>query len=160
MIVANIQLGQGVFVDPSSSINNVVLGDKVKIAKNCSVFGSETYPLAIGAGSYVGPNSFIQGFAAPVTIGERVSIAQSVNIMSNSGPNASPLMQRYFPLQQAAVSIGDDCWLGTNVVVMPGVVLGRCCVVAANSFVNKSFEPYSVIGGNPARLLRKLEPLE
>jgi galactoside O-acetyltransferase len=43
---------------------------------------------------------------------------------------------------------------------MPGVFLGDFCVVAANSFVNKSFEAYSIIGGSPAVLIRKLTNIE
>ena len=158
MILSNISLGQGVIVDESSSINNVRLGDHVKIGKRCSVFGSANHLMQIGAYTYIGPNSFVQDYAALLTVGEHVSIAQNVNIMSSSGPNASVLMQRYFPPLQAPVHIGDHCWIGANAVIMPGVTLGEFCVVAANSFVSRSFEPFSVIGGNPARLLRKLDP--
>ncbi|RYE23298.1 MAG: acyltransferase [Sphingobacteriaceae bacterium] len=157
MILANITLGKDADVHESSSVNNVILGEQVKISKHCSVFGSATCILQIGSNTYVGPNSFIQGYKANVTIGERVSIAQNVNIMSNSGPNASPAMQKYFPIEIAEVIIENDCWIGANSIIMPGVMLGEFCVVAANSFVNSSFEPFSVIGGNPARLLRKLD---
>ena len=158
MIVANILLGENVDIDPSSSINNVHLGDYVKIAKGCSVFGSPTYPLSVGEKTYIGPNSFIQGYAATILIGPRVSIAQNVNIMSSSGPNASSDMQKYFPIEQGPVIIDNDCWIGVNSVVMPNVHLGEFCVVAANSFVDKSFDAFSVIGGNPARLLKQLYP--
>lgn len=158
MNLANILLGAGVVVDDSSSINNVQLADFVKLSKHSSVFGSPTYVLIVGSHTYIGPNAFIQGYAAPVRIGARVSIAQNVNIMSNSGPNASPLMQQYFPLLQGPVDIGDDCWIGANSVIMPNVTLGEFCVIAANSFVKDSFDSFSVIGGNPARLIRRLDP--
>ncbi len=158
MIVANISLGENVIIDDSSSVNNVRLGNDVKISRWCSIFGSSTHVLQVGASTYIGPNAFIQGYAAPVAIGERVSIAQNVNIMSNSGPNASPLMQRYFPIKAAEVVIGDDCWIGANAIIMPGTTLGEFCVVAANSFVTSSFPPFSVVGGNPARLLKQLDP--
>jgi acetyltransferase-like isoleucine patch superfamily enzyme len=76
--------------------------------------------------------------------------------MSGSGPNASEIMQRIFPVLKGAVTIGEHTWLGANVVIMPNVTLGNYCVVAANSFVNKSFPDYSVIGGTPAKLIRTL----
>lgn len=156
MILRNIKLGQGCDVDPSSSVNNVDIGSGVKIAKRCSIFGSQEHILRIGADTYVGMNTTINGFAADVTIGRNVSIAQGVNVMSNSGPNASAEMQKYFPILFGGVTIGDHSWIGANAVIMPNVTLGDFCVVAANSFVNASFSSYSVVGGNPAKLLYRL----
>ena len=157
MRISNIQLGKDVFVDSTSSINNVSLGDNVKIAKYCSIYGAEENILIIGSGTYVGMFTLINGFAEKIKIGSNVSIAQHVNIMADSGPNASELMQKYFPLVSGPVIIGDHSWIGANSVIMPGVELGEFCVVAANSFVNKSFPPYSVIGGNPAKIIKRLE---
>ena len=156
MITSNIQLGEGVFIDPSTSVNNVTIGNHVKIAKYCSIYGAADHPLEIGDNSYVGMLSILNGYAAKVVIGKNVSIAQRVNIMADSGPNASPEMQQYYPLIKGNITIGDHSWIGANVVIMPGVELGEFCVVAANSFVDKNFPPYSVIGGSPAKLLKKI----
>ncbi|MCL1938263.1 MAG: acyltransferase [Candidatus Azobacteroides sp.] len=156
MITSNIQLGIDVYIDPTTSINNVTIGNHVKIAKYCSIFGSTHHPLEIGDNSYIGMLSIINGYAAKVVVGKNVSIAQRVNIMADSGPNASPLMQQYYPILTGNIIIGDHSWIGANAIIMPGVELGEFCVVAANSFVNKSFPSYSVIGGNPAKLLKKL----
>lgn len=160
MIKANITLGQNVDVDETTSINNVNVGDNVRIAKRCSIFGGSTNVLSIGANSYIGMNSVLNGYSAQLIIGANVSIAQNVNIMVDSGPNASPLLQRIFPLEKAPVTIGDNSWIGASSVIMSGVTLGRFCVVAANSFVNRSFDDYSIIGGTPARLIRKMTEQE
>ncbi len=157
MLLENIKLFDGVVVDPTSSINNIVIYNSVKVSKRCSLYGSKKYILEIGENSYVGMNTIINGYNSKVIIGSNVSIAQSVNIMADSGPNASLEMQKFFPMHSGAVTIGNHCWIGANSIIMPGVELGDFCVVAANSYVNKSFEPYSVIGGNPATLIKKLK---
>lgn len=156
MKYSNIFLGVDVDIDSTTSINNVVIGDNVKIAKRCSIFGSQENLLEIGKHSYVGMNSIINGFSAKINIGEHVSVAQNVNIMSDSGPNASLKMQEVFPIIKGSVIIGNHSWIGANVVIMPNVEIGEFCVIAVNSFVNKSFPSYSIIGGTPAKLIRKL----
>ena len=160
MKFANITLGENVEIDPSTSFNNVIIGSNVKIAKRCSLFGSPENILHIGENSYVGMNTIINGFAALVTIGTNVSIAQNVNIMADSGPNASPTLQRIFPIEKAAITIGNHCWIGASAIIMPSVQLGDYCIVAANSYVNKCFPPYSIIGGTPAKLIRTLTQTE
>jgi len=160
MNTTDIKRGEKVTIDSSSSVNNVTLGNNVKIAKLCSVFGSFENPIKIGDNSYIGMMSIINGYNAQITIGERVSFAQHVNIMTDSGPNASPLLQKIFPIQKGPINIDDDCWIGADSIIMPNVSLGKFCVVAANSFVTKSFESFSIIGGNPAKLIRKITKSE
>jgi acetyltransferase-like isoleucine patch superfamily enzyme len=155
--ISNIILKGTANIDDSSSVNNVSLGNDVKIAKRCSVFGSENSVLEVGAETYIGMNSCINGFMAKVKIGCNVSIAQNVNIMSDSGPNASKEMQEYYPLISGSVEIGDHSWIGANSVILPNVKLGKFCVVAANSLVTQSFCDYSVVAGNPAKLIKLLK---
>lgn len=154
MKFSNINLGKNVEIDVSSSVNNVIIGDNVRIAKRCSVFGSPENLLEIGTDSYIGMNSILNGYAAKLTIGCNVSIAQNVNIMVDSGPNASELLQKVFPIIKKPVMIGNHSWIGAGSIIMPGVSLGDFCIVAANSFVNESFGPFTIIGGNPAKIIR------
>jgi acetyltransferase-like isoleucine patch superfamily enzyme len=160
MTISNITLEKNVDIDPSSSINNVHIFNNTKIAKRCSIFGSPDNILVIKNDSYIGMNAIINGYAAKVQIGAHVSIAQNVNIMADSGPNASKEFQRIYPILIDEIEIGDHAWIGASTIIMPGVKLGRFCVVAANSFVNKSFPDFSIIGGSPAKLIRKLSAEE
>lgn len=156
MILENIHLGAGVSIHETTSINNVKIGENTRVAKRCSIFGSKDNLLQIGNDSYVGMQTILNGYAAKLTIGSNCSIAQNVNVMTDSGPNASKIMQSIFPIQVGEVQIGDHCWIGAGVTIMPNVSLGKFSVVAAHSFVNQSFEPFSIIGGTPARLIRRL----
>jgi acetyltransferase-like isoleucine patch superfamily enzyme len=160
MKLEHISLGKEVEIDPSSTVNNVEIGDRVRIAKRCSIFGGPENPLLIGHDTYVGMNAILNGFREKLIIGAHVSIAQNVNIMVDSGPNASPPMQRVFLMEKGPVTIGNHTWIGASAVIMPNVNLGKYCVVAANSYVNCSFPDYSVIGGSPAKLIRKLTETE
>jgi acetyltransferase-like isoleucine patch superfamily enzyme len=156
MEISNINLGKNVKVDTTSTLNNVSIGDHVKIAKFCSVYGSQNNLLEIGDYSYVGMFSILNGYSGKIKIGKHVSIAQNVNIMTDSGPNASELMQSVYPIIKGDVIIEDHAWIGAGAIIMPNVRVGRCCIIGANSFLMKDAEPYSVYGGNPAVLLKKI----
>lgn len=53
--------------------------------------------------------------------------------------------------------IGDNCWLGANVVVTSGVTIGERCVIGANSVVTRDIEPFSIAAGTPAKVIRRVE---
>ena len=160
MITSNIILGENVFVDKSSSLNNVKIGNNTKVAGNVTIFGSKENILEIGDSCYIGPNCLVEGYNAKVKIGSFVSFAQNINLMSGSGPNASEAMQKLFPIIKSDILIGDHSWIGASSIIMPGVKIGKYCIVAANSFVKNSFEDYSIVGGTPAKLIRKLSKTE
>lgn len=51
--------------------------------------------------------------------------------------------------------IGNDVWIGANVIVMPGVQIGHGAVIATSTIVTKNVEPYTVVGGNPGKVIKK-----
>ena len=54
------------------------------------------------------------------------------------------------------VILKKGCWIGANVTILPGVVVGENSVVGANSVVTKSISPFTVVAGNPAKIIKKL----
>jgi acetyltransferase-like isoleucine patch superfamily enzyme len=160
MITSNIHLGKDISIEKDASINNIQIGDGTKIAGGVKLFGAPDHLLEVGKGCYFGLNTIVEGFNAKVTIGNHVSFAQNVNLMSGSGPNASLKMQQLFPIEKGPVTIGDHSWIGASAIIMPNVTLGQFCIVAANSFVTSSYPDFSVVGGTPAKLIRTLTPTE
>ena len=87
------------------------------------------------AGLYIssGWHEFRRIPALPIRLQDRLK--------AQHGPRSKPVI------------VGDDCWLGINVVVMPGVEIGRGCVIGANAVVTRDIPPYSIVAGAPARII-------
>ena len=58
--------------------------------------------------------------------------------------------------QEKPITIKDNCWLSSNVVVCGGVTIGEGCVIGAGSVVTRDIPPYSLAAGNPCRVIRKI----
>jgi acetyltransferase-like isoleucine patch superfamily enzyme len=52
------------------------------------------------------------------------------------------------------IVVGDDVWIGTNAIICSGVKIGQGAIIAAGAVVTKDIEPYAIVGGNPAKLIR------
>lgn len=99
------------------------------------------------------PGCYIQGIGT-IKIGSYTEIARNVGIIA--GNHDVYDLRTHLPSE---VSIGNYCWIGMNAVILPGVELGDYTIVGAGAIVTRSFpEGYCVIAGNPARLIKKLDP--
>jgi acetyltransferase-like isoleucine patch superfamily enzyme len=90
-----------------------------------------------------------------LVIEDRVAIAPRVTILTSSDANYSHLA-KYYPPIQGKVVIKHDAWVGTGAVIFPNVTVGEFAVVGANSVVKKDVEPYTVVAGAPAKVVKKL----
>lgn len=96
---------------------------------------------------------------AVVTIGDRVMIGPNVSIFAAT--HETDVRSRRQNIEYAKpVTIGDDCWIGGHVVILPGVTIGEGCTIAASSVVTKDIPAWSVAMGSPAKVVKKVEALE
>jgi len=133
----------------------------ISIAKFNYQKGSEIQTLSpsfvIGEGTYIG-RSCLFACIESVCIGKSVMFSDRcfVGDAVHGHQNLElPIIDQYLQ-KGGSVNIGDGCWLGVGAVILPGVQLGKHCVIGANSVVTKNIPDYSVAVGNPARVIRNL----
>lgn len=103
--------------------------------------------------SYIGKNSTIP---PKVTIGKYTMLAPNVSILGGDHIFDNPDTPIIFSGRPTMprTTIGQDVWVGANVCIMAGLTIGDGAIVAAGSIVTKDIMPYSIWGGNPAKLIR------
>lgn len=89
--------------------------------------------------------------ADEIVIGENVVVSQDSFLCAASHDISSPV----FELVTKPIELSKDSWVGARAIIMPGVKLGEGAVVAAGAVVTKDVEPWTVVGGNPALIIKK-----
>ena len=129
-------LGQNSVVESYSCINNavgdVIIGDHTRIGIHNTIIG-------------------------PVSIGSHVNLAQGITVTALNH-NFSDTTKRIDEqgVSTNPVTIKDDVWIGANAVILPGVTIGRHAVVAAGAVVTTDVPENTVVGGVPARIIKKI----
>lgn len=112
--------------------------------------------LRVGARCFLNSPLFVDA-AAPVTLGDGVSVGHhSVFVTTDHAVGAPDF--RAGDIEVAPITVGDGAWIAANVTLLPGVTVGAGAVVAAGAVVTRDVPPHTLVGGIPARLIRRLEP--
>ncbi|KNC96402.1 uncharacterized protein SPPG_08301 [Spizellomyces punctatus DAOM BR117] len=95
-----------------------------------------------------------------VEIGNDVLFGPNVCLFAATHPVDPEIRRNWGPELGKPIKIGNDVWIGGNCTILPGVTIGDGVTVGAGSVVTKDVEPYVVVAGNPAKVLRRLERRE
>lgn len=109
----------------------------------------------IGDYSGIGENCVIP---KDTIIGKYVMMAPEVHIVANNhtfDDTEKPMCFQGSVEGQSPTVIEDDCWIGVRSIFTPGHHIGKGSIIGAGSVVTRDVEPYSIVGGNPAKLIRK-----
>jgi acetyltransferase-like isoleucine patch superfamily enzyme len=147
-------LGWGVRLSSSGGRSRMSFGSASFLDRGVDIRAHEGGHIEVGEHTYLGAYVCIGGPGA-VRIGRHCLIASHSSLYANNHVFADPTR----PIAEqgttsVGITIGDDCWLGSGVRVLDGVVLGTGCVVGAGAVVTTSLPPYSVATGVPARVVR------
>lgn len=161
----HIKLGIATLIEP----NTILEGQNV--ISSFTLFGGE-----MGFGSYIGPFCIMRS----TSVGRFCSIADTVRIIGGSHPTCKhvstcPMFfstrnqnglsyvdeQKFDELRyvdeerKVSVIIDNDVWIGSHVIILSGVKIGNGAIIAAGAVVTKDVEPYTIVGGVPAKVIRK-----
>lgn len=164
-ILAGSQLhsGAGVFIGDYSYVNCYSRGG-VRLGRNVTIrefawlqltsrLDSPGECIEIGDDTYIGPRTIL-GAAAPLRIGRRCQIGANVSFIAESHLFTADEEIFSQGVSRSGITVGDDCWIGNNAVILDGVEIGPGSVVGAATVVTKSLPPRAVAVGAPARVVR------
>ena len=129
-----------------------------KVGKNCVVeqpiFCTYGYNTTVGDNFFMNVNGKLMD-SGKITIGNNVFIAPNVSIITEE--HAMDVENRIAGLEYThPVTIGDNVWICTGAIILPGVTIGNDSVIGAGSVVTKDIPPKSLAVGNPCKVIRKL----
>lgn len=123
------------------------------VHNNSEVVGAENIYIGKNATLGIRPGCYINGNGG-IIMGDFARVASNCGIISSNHDVYNHLQHIDKP-----IIIGDHCWVGQNSLILAGVELGPRTIVAGGSIVTKSFpDGYCIIGGNPAKLIKSLDP--
>lgn len=128
------------------------VGKEICIENN--IYFGKGKDISIGDKSGIGINARLQG---PLKIGNYVMMGPNVSIYTENHCTAdinTPMMSQGFT-DKKQVTIEDDVWIGINVTILPGVTIGKGSVLAAGAVVTKDVPSYTIVGGNPAKIIKR-----
>ncbi|WP_243295649.1 acyltransferase [Geothrix mesophila] len=144
----------------------IYIGDRVNIGKYSYLHAIEKYrnqffrpEILIGNDVYIGPKCYIAAVSR-IQIQDGCVLSEEVyisDVAHGLDPKSGLIMEQSL-ISKGPVLIGKGCFIGLRAAIMPGVELGSHCIVASSAVVTQSYPDYSMLAGNPARLVKRYDP--
>ena len=135
--------------------NGAIIGSNCDIETGIILHNCKNYSnLIIGNNCHIGKNCFFD-LRDKVVIEDNVVISMHCTFITHIDMNKSDLSNLYSAIS-LPIRIENNCYIGANSTILKGVKLGRKSFVAACSLVNKNIEPYTMVGGVPAKTIKNL----
>lgn len=149
----------------SEKSNRVLKVGSESYIRGAITFESDNSSFDIGNNVSINPGTIIS-ISKRLSVGNDVLISYECLIMDNDGHSVNPMERAkdlprllqgadkdWSNVKQEQVVIEDRAWIGARVVITKGVVIGEAAIVAAGSVVTRDVQPYTIVGGNPAKVI-------
>lgn len=163
LISENVKLDRKAKVGVRAVLSNIEVGENSFIESGVICSGSGKGKIKIGKETYIGINNILD-WSDNIEIGSYVHIAgPSTGLWTHSSvkmvlKNIPLFEQNKEDRATSPIKIEDNVYIGGNCTIYPGVVIHNHSVVTPNSVVNKNVEPYTMVGGVPAKFIKKINP--
>lgn len=151
-----VHIGQNCFIAPEAQLfaepgRPIVIGDNCFIAADAVLHG----PLTLGRGVSINHHVSMDGGRQGITIGNHCRLAPYCHLYAfNHGLAAErPIAEQ--AVSSRGITLGEDVWLGSHCGVVDGVTIERGAVAGMNSVVTRTVAAYTIVAGNPARIIGK-----
>jgi len=156
-----VHFGEDCFIAPQAKLfaepgRDIVVGDKTSIAADTVLHG----PIELGSNVSINHHANMDGGRSKIIIGDDCRIAAYCNLYAFNHRLSldRPIHQQ--GVESKGIRLGKDVWIGANVGIVDGVELGDHVVVGMNAQVTKSFPAFSIIAGNPARMIASRQDMD
>lgn len=176
----NALMGDRSLISHTANCTNFGKKEQIVIDEHCEIKGCicshGSGKVTIGKHFYMGGFSYIHA-ADSISIGDCVIVSNHVRIMDNNSHPTDPDKRKEMSLdgsihangtssplwsatlaEHAPVIIEDNVWIGEFASIMKGVTIGKGSVIGCHAVVTKDVPPYSIVAGNPARIVKSLHP--
>jgi acetyltransferase-like isoleucine patch superfamily enzyme len=133
-----------------SGIKQIKIGDAFRVCPDVKLIAENKGSIIIGDNFFV-----IYANDDSIKIGDDCLIGPDVLIINNNHQIGPGQLIRMQESAKSRIIIGNDVWIGAKAIILPGVIIGEGAVIAAGSVVNKDVEHHTVVGGIPAKFIKK-----